>query len=117
MGNAEDEKQPEQVDALQACQQPKGDALADPTFVLLRDPIQLKGPDGAEFGQRSVQDDDVEVVAAIDPDADEEGEVGDGNGGVEVAADFGRLSKERLLVKHLRGQGKLIMDSRQGKNH
>ena len=91
--NPNDEKQPEQVDTLQRCQQPKSDILADPTFILLRDPIQIKGSNGAELGEGGVKDYKVEVVAAVDPDADEEGEVRDGDGGIEVAADLGRLSK------------------------
>ena len=89
--DADDEEQPEQVDALQRGQQAKGDVLADPALVLLGDPVEVEGADGAEFGEGGVEDDEVEVVAAVDPDADEEGEVGDGDAGVEVAADFGGL--------------------------
>ena len=89
--------------------------MADPAFVLLGHPIEGVGADGAEFGQRGVQDDEVEIVAAVDPYADEEGEVGDGDGGVEVGADFGGLSKQRLLANVTEVMSNL--DSRQGRSH
>lgn len=89
--DAHDQKQPKKVNALQASQQDESDDLADPALVLLRVPVEDVGADGGEFGEGGVQDAEVEVVAQVDPDADEEGEVGDDDGGVDVVEAFGRL--------------------------
>src|SRR5690349_5529258 len=51
-----DEEPPEQVDGLQRREQRKGDVLADPALVLLGDPVELEGPDGAELGEDRVED-------------------------------------------------------------
>jgi len=51
--------------------------LTDPTFVLFGIPVELEGADGGEGGEYGVQDDDVDVVPEVDPDADKEGEVGE----------------------------------------
>lgn len=61
-------------------------------FVFFGFPIEDKGADGAEFGKCSVEDGEVEVVAGVDPDGDEEGEVGAYDWVVEVVEGFGGLN-------------------------
>ena len=77
-------EEPEEIDTLQASEQGESDVLADPAFVLLGVPIEVEGADGAEGGEGGVEDDEVDVVAEVDPDADEESEEGEDEGGVEV---------------------------------
>ena len=74
--------------------------MADPAFVLLRDPVQVVGSDGGELSRRDgrewdvarqeqgFDDDEVEVVSAVSPDAEERGEVERCNGGVDVVEQF-----------------------------
>ncbi len=45
-------------------------------FVVSGFPVEEEGANGAKFGEDGVQDAEVEVVAGVDPDEDEEGEVG-----------------------------------------
>lgn len=54
-------------------------------------PVELVGADGAEGGEGCPEDVKVQVVAEVEPDADEETEVGTCDGGVEVVEDFGCL--------------------------
>ena len=54
-------------------------------------PVELEGADGAEGGEDGVEDCEIDVVSEVDPDADEEGEVGKDEGGVEVVEGFGSL--------------------------
>lgn len=61
-------------------------------------PIKDEGPDGGELGQGGVQDAEVEVMSAVDPDESEEGEVGDCDAGFDVRADFGGLDKSSGVV-------------------
>lgn len=61
--------------------------MADPAFVLLRDPVQIVGSDGGELPgwdgregdvtreKQGFDDDEVEVVSAVSPDSEERGEV------------------------------------------
>lgn len=70
--------------------------MADPAFVLLGFPVEVVRPDCGEFSGADVgegefageeegfDDDEVEVVAAVGPDAEEGGEVGGGDAGVDV---------------------------------
>lgn len=89
--DADDEVEPEDVDALQARQQGEGDVLRDPALVLLRRPVELKGPHAREAGRDRVQDDDVEVVAQVDPGGHEDDEVRVYDAELEVRCDFGGL--------------------------
>lgn len=91
LGDAQDEEKPEEVDGLQAREEPKGDVLADPALVLLGCPVEFEGSDRAEFGQCRPEDAEVDEVAEVDPDADEQGEVGPDEDGVEVVEGFGGL--------------------------
>ena len=56
-------------------------------------PIKLEGADGAEGGENGVNDAEVDVVAEVDPDANEHGKIGDDNGGGEVIEGFGCLRR------------------------
>ena len=71
--------------------------MADPAFILLGVPVEFEGADGAEGGEGGVEDDEVDVVAEVDPDADEEGEKGEYEGGVEVVQGFGCLEKQMIV--------------------
>lgn len=86
--NLADEIQPEDVDRLQARQQQKGDALADPAFILLSIPVELKRADGGEGSGDAVEDDDVDVMAEIDPHGDEGGEIGGYDAKIQVREGF-----------------------------
>ena len=88
VSDSHDEEQPEQVHALQAGEQRKGYVLTDPAFVLIGFPIEFERADGAEFGEGGVQNYEVDVVAKIGPDDDEEGEVRDDERRVNVVEGF-----------------------------
>ena len=98
--NPQDKIQPKQIKRLQARQQPESDVLRDPAFILLGLPIELEGADGAESGEDGVEDYEVHVVAEVDPDADEEGEVGEDDGGVYVIEGFGCLTSDQIPDFH-----------------
>ena len=70
--------------------------MRDPALVLLRVPVELEWADGAEGGEDSVEDEDVDVVPKIDPDGHEDGEVGEDDGGREVIEGFGCLLESKL---------------------
>lgn len=78
---------------MQAAQQAEGDPLCKRGLVLLGLPIELERAYGAEIGEGRVEEDQVDVVAQVDPDEDEEAEVGSDDGGVEVIECFGGLTK------------------------
>lgn len=94
VGDADNVKQPKQVQGLQGGQQRGGDVLADPALVLLGDPVELKGADGAELGEEGDEDLDVDDVAEVDPDADEAEKVRCDEEVVEVVEDLGRGQEE-----------------------
>lgn len=54
-------------------------------------PIEIEGANGGEGGGDAVEDEDVDVVAEVDPDEDEGGEVGGYDAEVEVGEGFGGL--------------------------
>lgn len=89
--NPQDEEEPEHVEGLDGDEEGDGDGLGDPALVLLGVPVELEGADGAEFGEGGVDDEEVEVVPAVGPDAGEESEVGGDEGGGEVVEEFGGL--------------------------
>jgi hypothetical protein len=60
-------------------------------FVLLGCPVKDVGANGLEFVELGPEDAEVEVVAQVDPGADEETEVGADEGVVEVIEGFGCL--------------------------
>lgn len=60
---------------MQAGQEAKGDVLREWRLVLLGLPVELEGTNGGEFCERGVQNGNINVVAEIDPDQDEEAEV------------------------------------------
>ena len=62
-----------------------------PTFILSGVPVEFVGADGAEGCEHAVEDAEVDVVAEVGPDEDEEGEVGDCDGGGDVVEGFGCL--------------------------
>lgn len=99
---------------MQARQQPESDVLRDPAFVLLRLPVKLEGADGAEGGEDGVEDYEIHVVAEVDPDADEEGEVGQDEGGVYIVEGFGRLASDQIPECH--GTGRKRVDLQQGRS-
>ena len=78
--NLDDKVQPKQINRLQTRQQRKCDDLAEATLVLLGFPVEVEGTNGGEGGEDGEKDDEVDVVAEVDPDTDEEGEVGDREG-------------------------------------
>ena len=67
--------------------------MAERAFILLGVPVEFEGANSAEGGEGGVEDDEVDVVAEVDPDADEEGEEGEDEGGVKVVQGFGCLEK------------------------
>lgn len=88
---AEEAVEPEEVEGLQRGQQRKGDDVGDPALVLLRLPVELVGPNGAEFGEDGVEDAQVDVVAEVDPDEDVCDVDGDDERAVDVMERFGEL--------------------------
>ena len=65
--------------------------MADPALVLLGFPVEFVGTDCGEGGHGGVDDDQVDVVAEVGPDAGEEAEIGDCDWGVEVIQGLGGL--------------------------
>ena len=65
--------------------------MTDPAFVLLGVPVELEGTNGAEGGEGGVDDDEIDVVPEVDPDADEEAEPREDERGVQVVEGFGGL--------------------------
>lgn len=74
--DAQNQEEPEEVDGLKTGQEAEGDVLADPALVLLRLPVQLEGTDGAELGEDGPEDLQVQHVSEINPNSDEQGEIG-----------------------------------------
>lgn len=68
--------------------------MREGAFILLPVPVELVGAEGAELGEGCVENDEVDVVAEVGPDEDEEAEVGDCDGGGEVVEGFGGLLQE-----------------------
>lgn len=91
VGDAEDKEQPEQVERLKSGQQRGRNGLRYPAFELAAGPVQLVGPDRAEFGEDGVDDFEVQVVAQVDPDENEKGKVGCLHHAVNVVQGFGGL--------------------------
>lgn len=73
--NSQDQNKPEDVDGLQSKEQGKGNDLRDPAFVLLGFPVEFVGADGAEAGQSCPEDVQIQVVAEVEPNTDEEAKV------------------------------------------
>lgn len=65
--------------------------MAEAGFVLLAGPVEFEGAEGLELGDGRVEDYEVDVVAEVGPDGDEEAEIGDCDGGVQVVEGFGGL--------------------------
>lgn len=86
------EEKPEKVDGLQTGQKAKSNVLRDPALVLLSLPVELVGTDGLELGEDGPEDVEVDVVAQVGPDDEEDEEVGFDKGSVDVVEAFGGLS-------------------------
>lgn len=99
----DDEGEPEDVDGLQSGQQSKGDALAEPAFVLLRLPVELERSHILEIGEHGGEDDQIDVMPQVRPDDHEDGEEWDDDGGGDVVEGFGRLCRPpgQLFQYHL----------------
>lgn len=94
VGDAQDVEEPEEVERLEGDEEGGGDGLAERALVLLRVPVELEGADGAELSEEGVDDLEVDEVAEIDPDEDEDGEEGRGDGVVEVVKALGGGEEE-----------------------
>ena len=82
------QEQPEEIHGLQAGQQTKCDALREEALELTGLPVELKGADGAEFRESCVEDGQIDIMAEVDPDEDEEAEIGADDGGIKVVESF-----------------------------
>lgn len=80
--------QPEEIQRLERREERRGDVVRDPAFVLLCRPVELVRPDGLEFVEFRIDDAQIEVVTLVDPDEDEEGEVGSDDGMVKIIKGF-----------------------------
>lgn len=89
--NAENKKQPEEVEGLQGAEQGQRDDEGERALVLLRLPVKLVGTDRLKLGEEAEQDAQVEVVPQVDPDAHEGEVVGAREPVVEVVERFGGL--------------------------
>lgn len=89
--DSQDIIQPEYVERLERREERRGDVVRDPAFVLLCRPVELVRPDGLEFVEFGIDDAQIEVVTLVDPDEDEEGEVGSDKGMVKIIKGFGGL--------------------------
>lgn len=92
------EEEPEEVDGLEAGQEGKGDPLGAGEFIDLPLPVEVPGTEGAEGGEDGVEDAEVDVVAHVDPDADEGDKPGHGDGRVDVVEGFGHLGALSALL-------------------
>lgn len=69
--NPDDVEEPEKVEGLQGDEEGCGNVLADPAFVLLRLPVELKGSDVTVGGEEGPDDLEVEKMTEVDPHAHE----------------------------------------------
>ena len=58
--------------------------MSQTAFVLLGFPVEIKGADGGKGGEGGVDDAEINVMTEVDPDGHEDGEVRDGDGGLDV---------------------------------
>lgn len=65
--------------------------MREGALVLLCFPVEVEGTNGGEGRGDAVQDDEVDVVAEVDPDGDEQAEVGGYQGGIYVGEGLGGL--------------------------
>ena len=65
--------------------------MAQAGFILLAGPVEFERAEGLELCEGRVEDDEVDIVAEVGPDGDEEAEVGDCDGGGDVVEGFGGL--------------------------
>lgn len=93
-GDADNQKQPKEVQSLERGEQGSGDVLAEAALVLLGLPVELKGPNSLKLGEQGPEDLDVDVVTEVDPGGDEDEEVGDDEGVVEVVERLGGGEEE-----------------------
>lgn len=91
VSDAEDVVQPEEVEGLQAGEQRHGDVVGNPALVLLRLPVELVRPNRLELVESGPEDAEVEIVAQVEPDEDEECEIRSHQGVIQVVEDFGCL--------------------------
>ena len=96
VGDAQDEKEPEEVEGLQGTQQRERDDEGERALELARLPVGagLVGADRLELGEEAKEDAQVEVVAQVDPHAHEEEVVRARQDVVEVVEGFGGLLRE-----------------------
>lgn len=92
--NAQDQEEPKQVDGLQTGKQGERDVLTDPTLVLLSLPVELKGTNGAELGQHSPKDLQVQVMTQVNPPSNKHGEVRRSDERIQVVQGLGSRQEE-----------------------
>lgn len=90
--------------------------MTDPAFVLLGVPIELEGANGSEGGEGRVEDNKVDIVAQVDPGADENGEVWEDQRGVEIIEGFGRLWTLAVSCCRASGESERKIDLPRGRS-
>lgn len=86
--------------------------MTEPAFVLLRLPIQFEGAYGPKGSEDSVENIEIDVVAKIDPDANEQGEPGHDDGMMGVVEGFGRLLAFVVSLAVLSQAGETLANDR-----
>ncbi len=79
---------------------------------MLRLPVQLEGAYGPEGGEDGVENIEVDVVAKIDPDTNEEGEPGHDDGMMRVVERFGGLFHSIISLAVLSQAGEARANNR-----
>lgn len=78
---------------------------------MLRLPVQLEGAYGSEGGEDGVEDIEVDIVAKIDPNANEEGKPGHDDGMMRIVEGFGRLVPTIVSLAVLFRAGKICANN------
>ena len=83
---------PEQIQGLKTGEKESGDIVRDIAFILLSFPVEDVRSNSLEFIELGPEDDEVYVMAKVDPNSDEEGKIRTDNWMIKVIKGFGSLN-------------------------
>ena len=86
--DTQNQPQPEEIHRLETAEHSDGDELREAALIAVFGPAEFKWTDGSECGESGPENAAVDVVAEIDPDRGEDGEIRADKGGVDVVEAF-----------------------------
>ena len=102
---------------MEGAEQGEGDVEGEGALELAVVPVHDIGTNSLELGEEGVDDSEIEIVAKVDPDADEAGIVGTGEEVVQVVERLGGLERHVALVSAREKQPGGTGNVRRGRNH